>query len=119
MISVSALCLLQLKPAGVSDLVQRVLDIEGKQSHFSLKDRSGQGGRGGPVSLAFVARQRAVLGRRAVKQLGLVTATVCVLNTGISYVCRDREQWVRASIQCEDYSAAVELHDSYSSCVAD
>jgi hypothetical protein len=45
---VSALWLLQLKPAGVSQLVQRVLDIEGKQSHFSLKDRSGQGGMVGP-----------------------------------------------------------------------
>jgi hypothetical protein len=33
------LVLLQLKPAGVSQLVQRVLDIEGKAEHWSLKDR--------------------------------------------------------------------------------
>jgi hypothetical protein len=30
---------LQLKPAGVSQLVQRVLDIEGNAEHWSLKDR--------------------------------------------------------------------------------
>lgn len=37
----TALCcvFLQLKPAGVSQLVQRVLDIEGKADHWSLKDR--------------------------------------------------------------------------------
>lgn len=29
----------QLKPAGVSQLVQRVLDIEGNAEHWSLKDR--------------------------------------------------------------------------------
>jgi hypothetical protein len=42
--------LLQLKPAGVSQLVQRVLDIEGKAEHWSLKDRWGKvewTGRGG------------------------------------------------------------------------
>lgn len=30
---------LQLKPAGVSQLVQRVLDSEGNADHWSLKDR--------------------------------------------------------------------------------
>lgn len=29
----------QLKPAGVSQLVQRVLDMEGNADHWSLKDR--------------------------------------------------------------------------------
>lgn len=33
------LLLLQLKPAGVSQLEQRVLDMEGNASHWSLKDR--------------------------------------------------------------------------------